>query len=122
MATAQELALEPKGEIIQKFVKLRQSMAKHRVKERAKHGANVLVGAALAGVGGVVSGGLSHKMPVIPKTQVRTDLALGGALSLAAAANLFDGVDTQVNDIAKGLIGAGLSRMTESFLIAHAKK
>ena len=118
-ANIETLKNESKGDLVQMVSRMRSAAARHRVKERAKHGAKMLVGSTLAGVGGGVAAFLQVKFPNVPKTNIPSDLALGSALSAAAAINLFDGVDEQVNDFAKGLIGAGAAAMLRPIIAGH---
>jgi hypothetical protein len=121
------LAELPKGELVQRLVMAKGLAKKHRIQERAAHGGKVVLGAVLAGVGGAAAGLIDTKLPYIPKTKVRTTLALGGALSALAALNFFGtGVTSAtshyINDLAKGLIGAGTAEHTKSFLVNRGAK
>jgi hypothetical protein len=51
-------------------------------------------------------------MPLIPKTNVPSDIALGGLICVLCAVDVFDGADQFLNDYAKGLIGAGIKDVT----------
>lgn len=108
-----------KTEALEKLARLRTYMSKNRVREKAAHAAKTGIGGALAAVGGVAAGGLAVKLPFVPRTKVRSDLALGTIGILAAAAGemlLGYEVSNGVADVAKGLIGSGVSRHTEDLL------
>jgi hypothetical protein len=110
-----------KTEALEKLARLRTYMANNRVKEKAHHAAKTGIGGALAAVGGAGAGLLAVKLPFVPKTKVRSDLALGTLGLLAAAAGeMFLGVEVSnsVADVSKGLIGSGVSRHTEDLLIS----
>lgn len=108
-----------KTEALEKLARLRGYMAKNRVKEKAAHMAKTGIGGILAAAGGGTAGLLAIKLPFVPKTKVRSDLAVG-VLGLGAAAlgEMFLGLEVSngVADYSKGLIGSGVSRHTEAFL------
>lgn len=117
----------PKGELVKKLASMKTLANKHRVKERAVHGGKVILGATLSAVGGGVAGLVTAKLPFIPKTRIRTDLAGGAILSALCAANFFGNGATSatshyINDLAKGMIGAGTSEYVKSFLVARGVK
>ncbi len=118
-AVIERLKEIPKSDLVTKVANMRATMARYRVKEHAVRGAKAVVGTLAAGAGGVVAGGLQLKLPHIPKTPIRTDLAGAALLAGACAINLFDEMTPHVLDIAKGMAGAGMSEVTKSFLKAH---
>lgn len=122
-----QLSELPKQELLHRLVATKDLARKHRVKERAAHGGKVVLGAILAGVGGVTAGVIETKLPFIPKTKVRTTLAVGSALSALCAINFFGNGPSSMtshylNDLAKGLIGSGASEHTKSFLVSRGVK
>lgn len=119
MDSISQLSRQSSGKLAHQLHNMKELAKKHRVKERAQHGAKVLVGVAMAAAGGVVAGGLQLKMPTIPRTKLRTDLSLGAALAAAAAGGLFGDMDHQMADMAKGLVGAGMAGASSNFLQAH---
>jgi hypothetical protein len=82
----------------------------------------VLIGGALAATGGGIAGALQSKLPLIPKTKVSTDLALGGVVLGLLAADIFGSeLEGHVSDIAKGLVGAGTAPYSKKFFDSLGK-
>lgn len=115
LALAQRLAHEPKGNLVNQLVRFKSSVAKH--KEQAKHAVKLMLSSTLAAGGGATAGVLAVKMPLVPKTNIPTDIALGTALGLAAAAGLLDDLDEHANSFANGLIGAGMARVVAQAMV-----
>lgn len=111
---AQRLNEKPKSELVQSLMRMRATARAH--KETAKKAGLTLFGGVVAGAGGATAGFLATKMPVIPRTQVPSDLALGGAICALCAVDVFDGADQFLSDYAKGLIGAGMKDVTIKLL------
>jgi len=114
LATVQE---KPKSELVQQVMRYRNSLAKAR--EHTRRAGHVAVGQVCAAAGGATAGALAAKLPVIPKTNIPTDAALGVALGLGVALDMFDGANDYVNAFAMGLLGAAAARETQKFLAKH---
>jgi len=99
---------------------IRAGIQKH--KETAKHAGKTIVSGIAAGAGGALAGGLAVKMPHVPKTKIRTDLALGGAIGAACAVGMFDEHSEHVAALAHGLIGYGTGDATKTALLARGMK
>lgn len=110
-----------KTEALEKLARLRTTLANARVKEKAQHAVKTGMGGVLAAAGGATAGVLAVKMPFVPRTKIRSDLAAGTVgLLVAAAGEMFLGVELSnaAADYSKGLIGSGVSRHTEDLLIS----
>jgi hypothetical protein len=99
---------------------IRSGIAKH--KATAKHAGVTVVCGVLASVGGATAGLLAVKLPHVPKTKVRTDLALGAAIGAATAAGMFDEHAQMVAALAHGLLGYGTGDATKQKLLASGMK
>lgn len=100
-----KLAAAPKSTLVHKVMRVNQAIA--RKKQEIKHAGQMTFGAVVAAAGGAAAGVLGAKMPVIPNTNIPSDAALGGLITVLCALDVFDGADPYINDFAKGLIGAG---------------
>lgn len=92
------------------------------IKSGREHGKRAtrlgFIGLATAG-GGVAAGVLAMKMPKLPGplSALDSDLAIGGALQLAAFLDLGDQYNDQLNAFGAGLVAAGLARETQALLL-----
>lgn len=120
-AIANKLDELSKHELVQKLARLenrRQTFLK-------EHGAainrflQVGVQSTLAATTGAALGLLELKMPHIPKTKLRIDTVVGGALALANMAGATDGALPYVQSISDAMTGHGFGRMSEAFASAH---
>jgi hypothetical protein len=114
------LAEKSKTDLLKHVMSIKNGLTKH--KEKAKHGFTTLAHAALASAGGGTAGVLAVKMPHIPKTKIRTDLAIGGLVGLAAAAGVLDEASALAGAFAQGLLGYGVGDATKTALLAHGWK
>ena len=78
----------------------------------AERGAN----AGLAVVGGAGAAFASVYMPVIPTTQVPTDLALGGLITALGVFDVLGGMAEQATSFGSGLLAVGTYRQLEPLL------
>jgi len=114
------LVAKGRHELIRHVMNIRNGMQKH--KAVAKH-ALVTVGcSAVAGVGGAAAGLAAVKMPHLPKTKVRTDLAVGAVVGLATAAGMFDEHAAWASALAHGFIGYGTGDVVKQKLLASGMK
>jgi hypothetical protein len=111
----------PKSELVHKVLAhathARHLAVKHKG-ELKRIGTHVAQ-STTAAVVGFAAGGLELKLRTIPKTKVRTDLALA---TLLAAANVFDVFDAGAplaQSAADALTGHGMGRFGEAFLQKH---
>ena len=111
LATVNEM---PKSQLAQALIRARALQKAAR--EHTKQMGRAMVSQVLAGAGGATAGFLAVKMPLVPRTKVPTDLALGTALALGSALDMFDGANDYVQAYAMGLIGAGTARETQKML------
>lgn len=111
LSTVQEM---PKSQLAQALVRARALQKAAR--EHTKQMGRVMVAQVLAGAGGATAGFLAVKFPLIPRTQIPTDVALGAALGLGAALDMFDGANDYVGAFAMGLVGAAAARETQKLL------
>ncbi len=114
------LAAKGRHELIRHVMNIRNGLQKH--KATAKHAGVTLVCSALASVGGATAGLLAVKLPHLPKTKVRSDLALGAVIGAATAAGLFDEHAPMVGAIAHGLLGYGTGDAVKQKLLAGGMK
>jgi hypothetical protein len=114
------LAEKSKTDLLKHVMSIKNGLTRH--KDKAKHGFTTLAHAALASVGGGAAGVLAVKMPHIPKTKVRTDLAVGGLVGIVAAAGLLDESSAMAAAFAQGLLGYGVGDATKTALLAHGWK
>jgi hypothetical protein len=105
-----KLAELSKTEAVQKLQRAYQTAKRYR--QEAKHAAKVTVSAATVTAGGVLGGWLSEstKTAYVPGSKLRTDVALGSALVLAAAADMLDGANDSAADIGAGLLAYAAGR------------
>jgi len=104
----------PKNQLAASLVRARASLAQARV--HGKRMGRVAVSQVCAAGGGAVAGVLAVKMPFIPRTQVPTDAAVGAALALGVALDLFDGANDYVSALAMGMLGAAAARETQKII------
>ena len=114
------LAAKGRHELIRHVMNIRNGLAKH--KATAKHAGTTIVCGVLASAGGAAAGLLAVKMPHLPKTKVRTDLALGAAIGAATAVGLFDEHAPMVGALAHGLLGYGTGDAVKAKLLASGMK
>ncbi|HEX2599572.1 MAG TPA: hypothetical protein VHL05_12395 [Terriglobales bacterium] len=113
-ASTQRLAEESKGDLIRKVMNMRASAARH--KETVKKAGQSLFNNVTAAAGGAAAGILAAKFPLVPKTNVPSDLALGAGIALLCALDVFDGADPYINSFSNGLIGAGVKDIVQKAL------
>lgn len=114
------LVSKGRHELIRHVMNIKNGMAKH--KATAKHAGVTVVCGALAGVGGALAGLAAVKLPHVPKTKVRTDLALGAIIGVATAAGMFDEHAAMVGAVAHGLLGYGTGDAVKQKLLASGMK
>jgi hypothetical protein len=114
--------LREKGrhELIRHVMNIKSGIAKH--KQVAKHAGVTVVCGLLASAGGAAAGLAAVKMPHLPKTKIRTDLALGAVIGAATAAGMFDEHAPMVGAVAHGLIGYGTGDAVKAKLLASGVK
>lgn len=105
MRVPDSLQEAPKSELIQKVMQLKGLATKHRVKERAMHGAKMGLSSLTAGAGGAAAGLVAAFNPHIPKTKLRWDALGAGAIGLASVFGLFGSADRYMNSLANGALG-----------------
>lgn len=104
----------PKSELVHQIQRARATIRSMR--ETSKHVGKVMVAQVCAAAGGATAGFLAVKLPVLPKTNIPTDLALGTAIGLGAALDMFDTANDYANAYAMGLLAAGAARETQKML------
>jgi hypothetical protein len=115
MSSAIQVASDtPKSELVQQLVRARATLRSAR--EATKQAGKIAVAQVLAAAGGATAGAFAVKLPLIPKTQVPTDLAVGSALALGCALDMFDSANDYVSAFAMGMLGAGAARETQKIL------
>lgn len=114
------LVQKGRHELIRHVMNIRNGMAKH--KATAKHAGVTVVCGILASAGGGLAGIAAVKMPHLPKTKIRTDLALGAAIGAATAVGLFDEHAPMVAAVAHGLLGYGTGDAVKAKLLASGMK
>jgi hypothetical protein len=120
---AQALALTelPKSELVHRYLAkvhhVRHLATKH--KAEAQRIGTHLVQSTTAAVVGFAAGGLELKLRTIPKTKIRTDLALAFLLSGANAFNVFEAGSVIAQSAADALTGHGMGRFGEELLKKH---
>ena len=93
-----------------------------RHKEKAKHAGTTILQGVLASAGGASAGVLAVKFPHLPKTKVRTDLAVGMVIGGVCAMGLLDETSAFGAAFAQGLLGYGVGDVTKTALLAHGWK
>lgn len=86
------------------------------IKEHTKHAAKLGTHGVLTAAGGVAAGVLQVKMPVIPGTNIPSDVAIGAGCVLAAMLDLADGFDDQLNAFGSGMLAVAAARETATIL------
>lgn len=114
------LVSKGRHELIRHVMNIKNGMAKH--KATAKHAGVTVICGTLAAAGGGLAGLAAVKMPHVPKTKVRTDLALGAVIGAATAAGLFDEHAPMVGAVAHGLLGYGMGDVVKAKLLASGVK
>jgi hypothetical protein len=123
-AIAHKLDELSKHELVQKLARFenkRQAFVKehgHTVKRILQ----VSLQSTLAATTGVALGLLELKLPHIPKTKVRFDTVVGGALALANMAGVTEEALPYVQSISDAMTGHGAGRMAEHFAETHGVK
>jgi hypothetical protein len=114
--------LHQKGrhELIKHVMNIRNGIAKH--KQSAKHAGATVIGGLMASAGGGVAGVAAVKMPHLPKTKIRTDLALGTAIAAGVALGVFDEHGPHVAAFAQGMLGYGTGDSVKQALLAKGVK
>lgn len=92
-----------------------------RVREDTKHAARLGTGAVLTAAGGALAGYMSTNSTLakVPGTDLPTDFALGSALMLGCALDMFDTANDQVACIAGGMLAAASYRETQRMALAR---
>ncbi len=114
------LAEKSKTDLMKHVMSIKNGLTKH--KEKAKHGMTTFVQSVLASAGGASAGVLAVKLPHLPKTKVRTDLAVGTIIGTVCALGLLDETSTFGAAFAQGLLGYGVGDVTKTALLAHGWK
>jgi hypothetical protein len=113
-----------KHELVQKLARLenkrRNFMAEHGA--TIKRGLQVSVQSTVATATGVGFGLLELKSPHIPKTKVRIDTVIGGALALANLLGATGDALPYVQSMSDAATGHGWGRMAEAFAEKHGVK
>lgn len=114
--------LHQKGrhELIRHVMSIRNGIAKH--KASAKHAGVTVIGGLLASAGGGAAGVAAVKMPHLPKTKIRTDLAVGTAIAVGVAMGVFDEHSQHVGAFAQGMLGYGTGDAVKQALLARGVK
>jgi len=99
---------------------IRNGIAKH--KATAKHAGVTVIGGLLASAGGGVAGVAAVKMPHLPKTKIRTDLAVGTAIAVGVAMGVFDEHSQHVGAFAQGMLGYGTGDAVKQAMLAKGVK
>lgn len=86
------------------------------IRESTKHAAKLGTHGVLTAAGGVAAGVLQVKMPMIPGTNIPSDLAIGAGCVLASMLDLADGYDDQLNSFGSGLLAVAAARETVAIL------
>jgi hypothetical protein len=86
------------------------------IRESTKHAAKLGTHGVLTAAGGVAAGVLQVKMPVLPGTNIPSDLAIGAGCVLASMLDLADGYDEQLNSFGSGLLAVAAARETVTIL------
>jgi hypothetical protein len=114
------LVQKGRHELIRHVMNIKNGMAKH--KAAAKHGLMTVACGAVASTAGALAGLAAVKMPHLPKTKVRTDLALGALVGTATALGLFDEAAQLAGAFAHGLLGYGTGDAVKQKLLASGMK
>ncbi len=111
----------PKNELVQMVVRARNLAKSYKLKEHAAHTGKsllcTLTGAAGGGTAGLI--GAFEMVAHIPKTKIRTDLVVGGLITLAAAFEVFDGASRYIGEYGNGMIDFGVGDVTRNLVRAH---
>jgi hypothetical protein len=113
-----------KHELVQKLARLenkRQAFMKEHG-HALKRALTVGIQTTLAAGTGAGLGLLELKMPHIPKTKVRWDTVVGGALSLLNVAGVTEEALPFVQSVSDAMTGHGFGRMSEHFAETHGVK
>lgn len=76
----------------------------------------VAAGSAVAAVTGLALGGIEIKMPTLPKTKIRSDLAYSAAVTAANLAGVFGDAGEIIQASAYAAEGHGFGRISEAAL------
>lgn len=114
------LAEKSKTDLMKHVMSIKSGLTRH--KEKAKHAGTTVLQGVLASAGGATAGVLAVKVPHLPKTKVRTDLAIGTVVGIVAAAGLLDETSPFAAAFAQGMLGYGVGDMTKTALLAHGWK
>ncbi len=114
--------LHQKGrhELIRHVMNIRNGVQKH--KAAAKHAGVTAVGSVVACAGGAAAGVAAVKLPFIPKTKIRTDLAVGTAIAVGVAMGVFDEHSQSVGAFAQGMLGYGTGDAVKKAMLAKGIK
>lgn len=116
-AIAEKLDELSKHELVQQLARMKNAHANF-VKEHKgaiKRAFTTVICGTVAAGAGVGAGLLELKMPTIPKTKFRTDIAASSLLALANVAGVTDELAPFVQSASDSLSGAGWSRLSEKF-------
>jgi hypothetical protein len=114
------LAEKSKTDLMKHVMSIKSGLTRH--KEKAKHAGTTILQGVLASAGGASGGVLAIKFPHLPKTKIRTDLAIGGAIGVICAMGMLDESSAFGAAFAQGLLGYGVGDMTKTALLAHGWK
>lgn len=114
MANSLALSEHSKGDLAAKWHRAEKTLKNMR--EQTKHAAKLGTHGIMTAAGGVAAGVLQVKMPMIPGTNIPSDIAIGSACVLAAMLDLADGFDEQLNAFGSGLLAVGAARETVNVL------
>lgn len=121
MPSLDALKTMSKEELVQKaYASGRRALATFQKHEKMiKHVGMSLAGDAAATGTGLLCGGIQLKLPTIPKTRFRTDLAAAAALSLLNLSNVMGDATPIFQASAHAFTGHGMGRISEAFLRAR---
>jgi hypothetical protein len=109
-----------KSELVEKVLATgkRATALAHKHKATIRRVGIAFAGSATAAASGLICGAVEIKMPTLPKTKVRTDLAAAVAVTGLNAAGIFgdDGLAEVIQAGAYAAYGHGMGRIAEAAL------
>ncbi len=111
-------------ELREMVVRARNLAKSYKLKEHAVHAGKSLLCTMTGAVGGATAGliGAFPMIAHIPKTKVRSDLIIGGLITLAAAFDLFDGASRYIGEYGNGLIDFAVGDVVRNVTTAWRAK
>ena len=103
-----------KSELVHGYKALKGRMAKY--KEHAERAAGVTMNALASTAGGALAGALNVKFPVIPNTNVPTDMAAGIVCVGLALADMGGKYNEPLNNFGSGLLAVAAAREVSKML------